>query len=117
MSKTQSKLGVTIPNDYLVYTALLTQVEEAAPDPIVLKNTLGGIVVWSYSAPGVYFATLVGAFPTGKVWVIINQSDDITFESTIQRVGDDDVKVNTYISNVLQDNVLTDTSIEIRVYP
>jgi hypothetical protein len=55
---------------YKVYTALLTQSGTTAPVATVLENTIGNIV-WSYSTPGSYLATLTGAFTNGKTFVSI----------------------------------------------
>ena len=51
---------------YKVYTALLTQIDENAPVPTVLENTLGGTVDWTREEAGNYIGTLNGAFPEGK---------------------------------------------------
>ena len=51
---------------YLEYVALLSQNGTAAPVATVLKNTLGGTVVWTRNVAGEYFGTLVGAFTSGK---------------------------------------------------
>ena len=49
-----------------VYIALLTQTGTDAPVATVLKNTLGGVPVWSYSNVGVYTGTLASAFTANK---------------------------------------------------
>jgi len=115
MSKTQSKLGVTITNKYLVYTALLTQTGADDPVATVLENTIGAIV-WDYAAAGDYTGTLLGAFPVATTWVIINQWDDDTFKNSIARTNDNIIRVRTYDTGVLTDVILSATSIEIRVY-
>lgn len=47
---------------YKVYTALLTQTGTDNPIAHVLQNTLGGTLVWTYDADGLYTATLAGLF-------------------------------------------------------
>lgn len=51
-----------------VYVALLTQTGTDAPVATVLKNTLGGTVVWTRTIAGAYYGTLVGAFTENKTW-------------------------------------------------
>lgn len=120
MSKTHSRLGVTIPTpseDYLVYTALLTQSGVNAPIATVLKNTLGGTVVWTYDVPGSYIATLVAAFPLAKTWLYISQYGDDTFQNYLERSSDDVIRLYTYDAGTPTDSLLaTIASIEIRVY-
>ena len=55
---------------YKVYTALLTQSGTSAPVAMVLENTLGGTVEWSYVDVGIYRATLTGAFTTNKTMIV-----------------------------------------------
>lgn len=56
---------------YLVYEATIPQASSDPPNATVLKNTLGGEVIWSYSTNGVYYCTLNGAFTIGKTSVMI----------------------------------------------
>ena len=46
----------------LVYDAQITQTGTGEPTATVGENTLGGTVVWTRSATGVYHGTLAGAF-------------------------------------------------------
>jgi len=118
MSKTQSKLGVTIPNKYLVYTALLNQTSTNAPVATVLKNTLGGTVVWTRTSPGLYVGTLTGAFTANKTWCIsINGVGNHEVISRIHRANDNQVEIYATDTNVFDDDILVDTNVEIRVYP
>ena len=57
--------GTTNIRPYKVYTALLTQSGTDAPVATILENTIGDIV-WSYSSPGNFLATLNGAFTENK---------------------------------------------------
>ncbi len=52
------------------YVAYIEQSGTDAPVATVLKNTLGGTVVWTYSTVGFYIGTLTGAFPAGRtaIW-------------------------------------------------
>jgi len=49
------------------YVALLTQTGTDAPVATVLKNTLGGTIVWTYSNFGRYIGTLAGAFTANTI--------------------------------------------------
>lgn len=49
-----------------VYVAYLTQVTTGAPTAFIIKNTLGGTVVWARTSAGLYTGTLAGAFPTNN---------------------------------------------------
>jgi hypothetical protein len=51
---------------YLSYVALLAQTGTDDPTATVLKNELGGTVVWTRSRAGLYIGTLAGAFPSGR---------------------------------------------------
>lgn len=59
---------------YDVYTAILTQTGTSAPTAIVLENTLGGTVVWSYVSAGNYRATLSGVFTADKTIPMLLQN-------------------------------------------
>ena len=110
---------------YKVYTALLTQSGTDAPVAIVLENTLGGEVVWSYDSVGVYVGTLSGAFDVNKTALYTSQSSDSNND-----VGSvpyifmevdtiDDILVHSIVksTNAYSDGLLYRTTIEIRVYP
>ena len=102
---------------YKVYTALLTQTGVSAPVANVLENSLGGAIVWSYFAVGIYIGTLAGAFTPNKTHRSISR-DSIPFVAAIGENGVNEVQINTANSSgTLVDGVLTRTSIEIRVYP
>lgn len=105
-------------SSYLVYTARLNQLGTDAPVPIVLENTLGGTVVWSYSDVGTYNATLAGAFPDGTkvafLWsagsndktIVGYKSNENTFQISVALAAD-----GTTTDNNLE------MCVEIRVYP
>lgn len=56
------------PTGVKVYRALLTQTGTDNPTAIVLENTLGGTVVWTYNLEGNYRGTLTNAFPQSRTW-------------------------------------------------
>lgn len=107
---------------YLVYTALLTQTLTDAPVATVLRNTLGGTVVWSYGSTGVYIATLSGVFTTDKTFIQVTNS--IGGDPVILAGVQTDINSVTLLSFRSTDGVARDIgtgtgaiSFEIRVYP
>lgn len=111
--------GPTGPIGYNVYTALLTQSSTSAPVATILQNTIGNIV-WSYGSTGNYVATLAGAFPSGKVITFLNNTRTNSI-CTIERSTDNTLLLQSVITDSLPflftDALLTDASLEIRVYP
>lgn len=108
-----SNFGTTT---YKVYATLLTQRLLTAPTSEILENNIGDIVFTKDpEGPGVYYATLTGAFVNNKTWLMINQPS-----SGNVRIYRDDA--NTLVistsnsSNVLSDGILNDCALEIRVY-
>jgi hypothetical protein len=65
---TVQQLNSTLP--YKEYVAFITQTGTNAPVATVVKNTLGGSVVWAYDGVGAYTATLAGAFSANKTDII-----------------------------------------------
>lgn len=104
---------------YEKYVALLTQTGTDAPVETILENTLGGTVVWSYQAVGEYRATLAGAFLSGKV-VIFHKDLSGGYRIFAQRLTDNIIQVLTYDPTTPfagSNGRLSNTSLEIRVYP
>ena len=95
---------------YKKYVALLTQEGTAAPTARVLENEFGTIA-WARTSAGVYTGTLANAFTANKTWLIITNIISITVASIV-RTSANVVTIDT----VGSDTVLSNTSIEIRVY-
>lgn len=106
--------GYTPP--YKIYTALLTQVSNIFPPAsTVLENTLGGTIVWTYNAAGFYIGTLTGAFPANKTACIISG----IYQGTAQAIRKNNDTIHVFTNNNLGvgvDDVLSETTLEIRVY-
>ena len=103
---------------YKVYTALLSQTGTNAPVAIVLENTLGGTVVWSYNIAGEYIGTLTGAFLNNKTFLTIKNNihnATVEYTSSIGRIDNNKVVIGSKTNAVASDDVLN-SSIEIRVY-
>jgi len=107
---------------YLLYVALLTQAAAGAPTATVLANTLGGTLVWTRSGAGQYIATLAGVFTANKTTVLVSPDINGTglgvqcfaSQASVNTVGLNTVSV---VDGIQEDDLLTGTTIEIRVYP
>lgn len=106
------------------YVALLSQSGTAAPTATVLFNTLGGTPAWARIGVGAYTATLASAFTLNKTAVFTGGADsalDLPLFLTMGRASSSIMKVEAFNSSgspaVLADDILFNTSIEIRVYP
>src|SRR6478752_4564705 len=102
---------------YKVYTALITQSGTGAPVATVLENTLGGTIVWTYGAVGIYVATLSGAFTTNKTTVLatLNTSSVSSTIAGIQSTGNTCQIATANSSGTAADGIMSTATIEIRV--
>lgn len=103
---------------YKVYTALLTQSGTSAPTAIVLENTLGGTVVWTYSAVGSYTGTLTGEFTANKTTALVQNGQYNGVDAISRVLTVDTVRVMTVNSSgtLTDSNGLQNSMFEIRVY-
>ena len=114
------KTGATVSavgGVYKVYTAVLTQTGTNPPVATILENTLGFVPGWSYTGfGGNYTLTQAGGFPIGSTWVVINQgqSNGSDFISAVNET-EETIVVRTD-SGGSADDILSNTSFEIRVY-
>jgi hypothetical protein len=110
--------GTTGSPNYLVYTALITQVGTSAPTAIVLENTLGGTPVWSRPGDtGIYELTLNGVWTEDKTGII--GSAGMTGNYTTLQTFRQDSNVlyfETFSNGVVSDGVFTNNLVEVRVY-
>jgi hypothetical protein len=106
---------------YLVYTALISQSGTSAPTATVLENTLGGTVTWSYNSTGSYQGTLsAGAFTTNKTAFYITpsvNSSQFTFQAVTTTQCQIIAQNNFTGVPSVANNQLSNTTVEIRVYP
>lgn len=102
-----------------IYVALLTQSGTNDPTAIVLENTLSGTLVWTRSATGEYRGDLTSAFPADKTWCVVNSmiNQKLGDGARIRWVSANRVIVETFASGGPADDMLLNTSVEIRVYP
>jgi hypothetical protein len=83
---------------------------------VILENSIGNIV-WSRNAVGEYVGTLNGAFTTNKVicFAGVNNGTLSSIQLSAQNVNE--VHLFTYNSaDQLDDQLISNTSIEIRIY-
>jgi hypothetical protein len=103
-----------------LYRALVSQSSTSAPTATVLENSLGGTVVWARSSTGTYTATLTGAFTSAKTFLITTgEAGTIAAlkNVVVTRTSADVVTVTTGSGGTLEDSVMSNTPIEILVYP
>jgi hypothetical protein len=101
---------------YKVYTALLSQTGTNAPTATVLENTLGGTIVWSRTGNGVYNGTLTGAFASNKTTIQITGT---VFNAFFAGFRNDANTVTIGSSDIIgsgADDLILNSTIEIRVY-
>jgi hypothetical protein len=111
-------LSATTPQP-LKYIALLNQTSTNAPVATVNENTLGGTVVWTRSSTGVYVGTLSGAFTSlAKVRIFLtNGALGSPYSIGGEYNSINDVRIATVGTSAVSDNILTNASIQILVYP
>jgi len=104
---------------YKIYTALLTQSGADAPSAVVLENNLGVNVSWVRNLAGSYKTSNI--FVQGKAAVVIGSKDIYTITAFF---FDDFSGYQVHIrtrdtlgGDALADNCLSDTFVEIRIYP
>lgn len=106
-----------------VYRALLTQSGTDAPVATVLENTLGGAVVWTYTGPGDYAGTLLGAFdPTKTLCFVTNGNSSVGGGGygsfALHAIDSNGVQLLTPAADgSLADEKALYTSVQILVYP
>ena len=109
-----------------VYKALLTQTSTNAPQVVSngtgantpLINTLGGTPTITYSVTGAYNIELTGAFPDGKTFVTIGgNAANASAIFTSNRYDTDNIEIRSSVGGALADDLYSETSILIEVYP
>lgn len=103
---------------YRSLTGLVSQSGTDAPTMIILENNLKGTPVWTRDAQGEYTLTLAGAFTVGKTFVIC---PGVTGQGNTTQISSntnpDFINLGTSnAADILQDDLLDNNTIEIRVY-
>ena len=112
-----------------VYVALLSQSGTDVPVATVLKNTLGGEVVWDYAGVGNYSGTLEDAFTSNKTNLGSGASSQLNTLVEADGSGDNSwqifsadasiVEIKTYSDLAITpaNGILINQFIRIEVYP
>ncbi|WP_435415038.1 hypothetical protein [Polaribacter aestuariivivens] len=109
----------TIP--YKSYVARITQSGANAPTVVaVLQNDFESLPTWSRQSTGIYRATNVAEFTTGKTIPIVHKSEGTTNVFKVKKIpsasGYIQLSTHNYTTDALEDSILGDGFIEIRVY-
>jgi hypothetical protein len=102
-------------------STLLNQSGTSAPTAIILENTFSEIPTFSRTSTGVYKLELIDLFTLDKTFIVTGSADVSAgtgdFATVIARRFDEDtITLYTYDNFTSSDNMLVNTSIEIRVY-
>lgn len=109
-----------------VYVALLTQTSTGAPTATIIKNTLGGTVVFARTGTGSYTATLTAAWVSGKTFIPINQyflpfTGTDFIEIDILRTNANVIGITTVVgpngAGVNGDGLIANFAFKVEVYP
>jgi hypothetical protein len=106
---------------YKKYVALINQSSTNIPTAIVLENTFSEVPTFSRTSTGVYKLELIDLFTLDKTFIVTGSADVSAgtgdFATVIARRFDEDtITLYTYDNFTSSDNMLVNTSIEIRVY-
>ena len=102
---------------YREYRALLTQLGENAPVPVILNNTLAGTPVWYYGHTGVYYMYMSGAFPANRTEILIGPSGGLGHVFAWRPDADIIGIHTTNLSGVDTNQIMQlETSFAVRVY-
>lgn len=104
------------------YRALVTQVSTDAPTAIVLENTFGEELVWTYNDVGKYILTSAnGNFVDGKTFVftgnIYNTAIRCDFLYNVTDTAPNGIFFQTLADGVNVDSLLANIEVQILVYP
>ncbi len=109
---------------YLSYVALLTQTSTNPPTAVVLENDFGVTATFSYGSLGNYELHMNGQLTSSKTVIFVGSADQGVVGGDFghfiaTRIDNDRINLMTLDVNGagIQDGLLNETSIEIRVYP
>jgi hypothetical protein len=116
-TNTSKQIAVEDISSYKVYTALLTQTGTDAPTINVLQNTTGITFTASYDDVGAYILTPDVAPDDDKVTVLgVNGSGSGYIRAMFWRLGVANISTAD-VDDAPVNGVLSNSTIEIRVYP
>jgi hypothetical protein len=104
--------------NYKVYSALISQSSTSAPTVTIRENTLGYTPSLSRNIAGSYTIGVTGT--TIPMYFITENTTNLNYDFRIGTgfsLGIYTIVINTYNSGVGTDGLLSNTPVEIRVYP
>ncbi len=113
LATTEGLEAVAEATEPKVYVALLSQTGTDDPTAVVLKNTLGGEVVWTRENTGLYYGTLLGAFPQFKTVIYFQTGLNYALTGELESVWG----TSNHIVVTREGVDGFDRSIKIEVYP
>lgn len=107
---------------YKVYRALLSQSGTSAPTAVVLENTLGGAITFSYISPGLYNVNSAALFTPLKTFTTLSSGSaantGLHYKTHAVTGTDSIVQILTSTDGgVASNNILQFVPLEILVYP
>jgi hypothetical protein len=105
----------TVLPDYTEMAFVLTQTSTGAPTVLDSWGALADDVVWTRTIAGRYEGTLAGAFPVNKT-VVLQGSTARNLYIYTYPAGGNTIQIQTFNDDVLEDEVLFETIIIVRVY-
>lgn len=114
-------IGKSGSGTYKEYTVLLSQSSTNAPTVKILRNTLGGNVIWSYNSIGTYTATLYNNHNKDKQFLLFGIGDDnIGGAFFVSRISGLDNQLSFSFSSqstgLTSNDLLYNTTFEYRIY-
>jgi hypothetical protein len=105
---------LALSRSYKVYTALLTQSGTNAPVATVLQNNIGNIS-FSYISAGLYYINSSNLFLNNKTWysILANKNGTTGHAFNLTYIDSEKLLIE---QNVANNDLLSNTPIEIRVY-
>lgn len=112
-----TRLDLHLQKMWNSWIGLLTQTGTAAPTAVVSNNPLSAAIVWARTSAGLYTGTLVGAFPSGRVFFTIES--DATNTYSIVRTSNDMITltVTDTLTGAVKDVGLASTELRVYVSP
>jgi hypothetical protein len=111
--------GTLAIQKYTSYVATLTQNGSSDPIAVVLENTTGLTITWTYFFEGRYFAEFSSPTPPSKTFILVGSSladDTVTFRYS--SVNGNLILISSKDNtNNFKNGTLQNTTIEVRIYP
>lgn len=100
-----------------IFIANISQAGTSAPTYTIFENTIGPITGMSYDTVGRYQIDFVDPLLIdGYTWMVIQNDNNISNQIGCRRLDDYTVGIRTAHNFTYEDDILNNTSIEIRVY-